>query len=364
MAPRMVFRKSMRKSARQSQTLLDFDLAEQSAVMQAEPSPPKSPEAYPYGIGLCSVRHLPIKLIVEDNVALNYLLCFARQEFSSEPVEFLASHREMERERTRMAFAPDPLLVRQLLSAMLEAHVAEKAQMQVTLPGSAVVGLRAWLSSYSSASPKDQANQALPISDLDTAIKQCMVSKTSFDPRHRPSSLPSIPPPRSPHLQPHSHPHRSPQSDVKNDMLPRFYSSPLGAELTKIHVGALLSHRAGQSAFKQLQLSPVEQSALDFWVAADACAKLDAGSERRKQFQEVYDTYAPKMPLFEVPVEECQRIEKALSSDPQPDVFITAQTYASNQLTEQYYKIMDGAAGGGGLLKLLGCARCTHCWSP
>ena len=186
MAPRMIFRKSMRKSARQSQTLLDVDLAEASAVMQAEPSPSKNPEAYPFGIGLCSVRHLPMKLLVEDNVALNYLLFFSRQEFSSEPVELLASHRDMERERNRMAFAPDPALVRQLLSAMLQAHVAENAQLQVTLPGSAVVALRAWLDSYSSASSKDQVNLALPISDLDTAIKQCMVSKPFTPPSPSP----------------------------------------------------------------------------------------------------------------------------------------------------------------------------------
>ena len=70
--------------------------------------------------------------------------------------------------------------------------------------------------------------------------------------------------------------------------------------------------------------------------------------------QGVYDQFAPKLPLFEVPVEEVSRIEAALGGGhPKVNLFFTAQTIALNTLTEAYYKLLDGPDGPG-LLKKLG----------
>ena len=169
MGPRMVFRKSLRLSSARESTV-------QSELNKVEkPAPSTDPEAYPFGVGHASIRHVPIRLLVEDNVALDYMLTFARKEFSSELLELLAAHREMERERTRMAFAPDPLHVRQLLSDMLKEHVTADAPMQVTLPGSAVTALRKWLDDFLALGPKDQAALPLPMKDVETSIKQCLV---------------------------------------------------------------------------------------------------------------------------------------------------------------------------------------------
>ena len=137
-------------SARASDVQAEVDKVE-------KPTQSSDPEAYPFGVGRASVRNIPIALLIEDNVALDYLLSFARKEFSSEPVELLAAHREMNRERTRTSFAPDPLHVRSMLAELLEAHVAENAPMQVTLPGTAVSVLRTWLGEYSALAPKEKA---------------------------------------------------------------------------------------------------------------------------------------------------------------------------------------------------------------
>ena len=168
----MVFRKSSARASRAS-SAGQVDVAE-------KPSPSTDPENYPFGVGHASVRHIPIALLCEDNVALDYLLSFARKEFSSESVELLAAHREMNRERTRTAFAPDPLQVRTMLSELLDAHVAENAPMQVTLPGTAVSALRRWRDDYTSlSSSKERATFALPMAAIESAIAQCLVSKCS-----------------------------------------------------------------------------------------------------------------------------------------------------------------------------------------
>lgn len=100
MAPRMVFSGKSGKSRTSRATKGDggqSDLGEQSvSVVVAGGS-----EAYPVGCGQVLVKHIPISLLIEDNLCLDYLLCFSRKEFSSEPVELLASHREIERERVR-----------------------------------------------------------------------------------------------------------------------------------------------------------------------------------------------------------------------------------------------------------------------
>jgi len=166
----MVFRKSMRaSSARASDVQAEVDKVE-------KPTQSSDPEAYPFGVGRASVRNIPIALLIEDNVALDYLLSFARKELSSEPVELLAAHREMNRERTRTSFAPDPLHVRSMLAELLEAHVAENAPMQVTLPGTAVSVLRTWLGEYSALAPKEKAAFSLPMAAVESAIAQCLVS--------------------------------------------------------------------------------------------------------------------------------------------------------------------------------------------
>ena len=78
--------------------------------------------------------------------------------------------------QSRQMFAPDELHIRELLKALLDAHVAEGAAMQVTLPGGAVGGLRKWLSAYAAASTKkEKTTLDLPSSDLESAIYQCMV---------------------------------------------------------------------------------------------------------------------------------------------------------------------------------------------
>jgi hypothetical protein len=179
MAPRMVFRMSIRRSV--------------SAPIRSEPkstAEPNDPESYPVGTGVLSVRHVPIHLIVEDNVALDYLLCFSRREFSSEPVELLFSHREMERERARLVFGENPLHVRELLSELINAHVAENASMQVTLPTATVNGLREWLQAFDAAAPPERGLLALPAAELTAAVKQCMVRARA---PHLMSSTPRLP---------------------------------------------------------------------------------------------------------------------------------------------------------------------------
>jgi hypothetical protein len=61
-------------------------------------------------------------------------------------------------------------------------------------------------------------------------------------------------------------------------MLPRFLTSALGQELARLHVSSLLSRAEGLDAFKcSAELHPLQQDALDFWVAAHAFALAEPG---------------------------------------------------------------------------------------
>ena len=54
----------------------------------------------------------------------------------------------------------------------------------------------------------------------------------------------------------------APQSDLKNDLVPRFSNSPLGEELSRLHVGAMLSHSVGYDVLGSCELSSLERDAL------------------------------------------------------------------------------------------------------
>lgn len=109
-------------------------------------------------------------------------------------------------------------------------------------------------------------------------------------------------------------------------MLPRFCSSALGSELCHAHISAVLSTAPGANAFKALDLNQSERDALEFWLSAHAAASSTA-ADLPARCQQVYEQFAPKMPLFEVPVAEVQRIESLLAAA-KPDIFLTAQARA------------------------------------
>lgn len=299
-----------RMSTRKTTSAFD-DLAELSVVEAS-----KDPSSYPFGKGIVDIRHIPLRMLVEDEIACDYLLWFSRNEHSSEPIEFLASHRDMERERHAMTFAVDEGHVRQLIKEMLEAHVAENAVMQVTLPSAATNGLRKWLSDFESADPKERSALALPSDHLNAAIQQCL-------------------------------------SDAKNDILPRFFRSPLAEELSRVHLAALLSTDDGRNSFETVTLSSIERDALDFWLAAHAYSATSDG-ERQASGTGVIEKFVPKLPLMEVPLSEIQRIERhAKDSPPPPGLFLAAQTIALNKLAAHYHTFMGGDDGKQ-VLKTLG----------
>ena len=244
MAPRMVFRGSIigslgeRSSKKRSK---NSNAPTSGPIDISEPSmQPADPDAYPIGCGRVSLRHMPIQLLIEDNVSLNYLLCFGRNEFSSEQIEFLALYREIDHERTRQHFAIDERHIRNQLATLIRTHVADDARQQVTLPAAPVAGLRRWLGEFEDLPEGGDARSKieLPSSDLETAVDQCM-------------------------------------RDVKNDMLPRFATSPLGEELAKLHPASLLSHPAGAAAMRAMPLAALEKGAVDFFVAAHEAASSD-----------------------------------------------------------------------------------------
>ena len=72
---------------------------------------------------------------------------------------------------------PDPKTHALKGEAMSSANAiaAADAPMQVTLPGSAVTALRKWLDDFLALGPKDQAALPLPMKDVETSIKQCLV---------------------------------------------------------------------------------------------------------------------------------------------------------------------------------------------
>ena len=240
MAPRMVFaaRKSVvsltEKSVKRSKS---FRAPEGSSSVLLEPTPPTDPDAYPVGTGILSVRHVPMRMLVEDNICFDYLLMFSRKEFSSEPIELLLLWREIERERTRQQFTIDQRHIRDGLASLIRTHVAEDAQLQVTLPSGPVAALRKWLRDYDALPESGDARSkmALPSADLDAAVSQCM-------------------------------------RDIKNDMLPRFIASPLGEELSRLHIAALLSHPAGHEALRAMPLEQRLRDAIEFFVAAHGAA--------------------------------------------------------------------------------------------
>ena len=314
MPARMVFsHMSLRRMSTVRRKSFD-DLAELSVVEGS-----KNPSEYPFGKGIVDVRHIPIRMLVEDDIACDYLLFFSRKELSSEPVEFLASHRDIERERNAMTLAPDELHVRQLVKELIETHVSENASMQVTLPSGAASGLRKWLAEFDAADPQARATLALPSEDLQAAIHQCL-------------------------------------TDVKNDMLPRFYQSALAEELSRVHLAALISTDDGRAAFGALSLSSLERDAFDFWTAAHAFATATA-DERPAKSAAVIEKFAPKLPMLDVPVSEIERIERhAKEATPVPGLFLAAQAIALNKLATHYHTLL-GEDSGRALLKKLGVAK-------
>jgi len=267
--------------------------------------------------GTLSVSELPLPLMIEDNIVLDYFLSFARTEISSEPLEMLLEHREMMRERTREVFAPNELKLRKHISDLITRHIGTDAPLPVTIPGPVTQSLCSWNDSWKKLpSEAEQAGAPVPVEPLERAVQEAM-------------------------------------RDIKGDVLPRFLKSQLGVELCQLHLSALLSLGAGPEAFRKAALDATEKAALDFWLSAHEYAISAAPSPEKAR--KVFEQFEPKLPLFEVPLAEIKRIEASVASGGS-DLFLTAQVFALNAMSDVYYAWLE-SADGGALLKASGISK-------
>jgi len=273
-------------------------------------------DTYPFASLKLSLTDLPPRLLYEDDICADYLLYHSRIEHSSDVLEFLLSYREFEREREINILAQDEKLVRTLLVTLLTRHIEDGAKQPVSLSGSVEAALRKWLEDFKAAEPiQAKLALALPLDALADACEQCM-------------------------------------RDLQNDILPRFRNSAMGAELARVHPGACLANVAVQAAIRKQGPS----DALDFWVEAHTFATSSTDVLKAK---EVHQTFGPKLPLFGVPIAECQRIEELLAAAtsagvaPPADVFLAAQTFAVNDLYRELYPAFLASSEGKKMLGVI-----------
>lgn len=267
-------------------------------------------ENYPMKNGVLQAKEMPASLLFQDDIISDYLLFFSRTEHSSDALEFLIAFRELLRERERNIFACDEHHIRTLLVNLLMRHVQEGSDFPVTLPDKPNKVLRHWLDGFlKSGSTKEKLALPLPMEAMSQAVESCL-------------------------------------RDLKADILPRFVKSSLGEELAKVHPAAVLASPSGHEDIIGHCKGSTERTACDFWVSAHRYAAcIDMGTTA----EELYTKFGPSLPLLEVPVEECKRIEenaKTSAVPPPIDIFLTAQTYATNLIyTDAYPKFVKSDAG-------------------
>ena len=201
---------------------------------------------------------------------------------------------------------------------VLLRHVKDGAEFPVTLPDAPNKALRHWLDSFLQAgSTKEKLNLPLPMEAMSQAIESCL-------------------------------------RDLKTDILPRFVKSALGEELAHVHPAVVLASSSGHEDLIGHCGTSNERSACDFWVSAHKYAAcIDMGTTA----EELYVKFGPSLPLWEVPVEECKRIEDMTKNSAKAvpvDIFLTAQTFATNLIYSSAYPSFIKSEHGRAYLKAIG----------